>query len=473
MECMSDAQGTPDTLSAGAEPSKAAPAGTGAKGSTGRATKRAATAPTARRRAPAKAAAPKSASSAASMPSAATLKGPLASGPERGSGRGGVLYNRRIQRMNEQWPLATRCVARLFSKPDLLLGVLGRRGPVVEDGRVLNRSVQAMLELTSRIPGASDGAPDATGAYDPVVMRAQLRRSSMIAMPGRTDVYVSGRVVPGPAGAPAIPVRVYRRFGAGMDAGRGDRIRPPAIVYYHGGGWVTGDLDSHDGVCRLLAAVSRCTVVAVDYRLAPEDPFPAAVDDAVTAYQWVHRHAEELGIAEGRVGVMGDSAGGNLAAAVAQLARAGADSPDDVPPPVAQGLIYPAVDARLDTASMHSLSSGYFLTRASMEYFRGAYLPNREDWETAKASPLLADDHRGLAPALVVTAGFDPLRDDGANYAEALRKAGVEVEYRCYDDQVHGFVSMGFLADSLALATEVCDAMGQLMRRRTARETVS
>jgi acetyl esterase len=375
--------------------------------------------------------------------------------------------------MNEQWPLSTRCAARLFSKPDLLLGVLGRRSPVVEDGRVLNRSVQAMLELTSHIPGVSDGAPDATGTYDPVVMRAQLRRSSVLAMPSRTDVYASGRVVPGPVGAPAIPVRVYRRFGAGIGAAGEDRVRPPAIVYYHGGGWVTGDLDSHDGVCRLLAAVSRCTVVAVDYRLAPEDPFPAAVDDAVAAYQWVHRHAEELGIAEGRVGVMGDSAGGNLAAAVAQLTRAGADSPDDVPPPVVQGLLYPAVDARLNTASMHTLSSGFFLTRASMVYFRGAYLPNRDDWETAKASPLLADDHRGLAPAMVVTAGFDPLRDDGANYAEALRKAGVEVEYRCYDDQVHGFVSMGFLADSLALATEVCEAMGQLMRRTTARDAAT
>jgi acetyl esterase len=473
MEFMSDALDAPDAPSIGGGPSPARPVGAGANGSTGRVTKRAAATSTARKRAPARAAAPKSATSPAPAPSAATEEGIAAGGPVRGSGRGGMLYNRRIQRMNERWPLATRCAARFLSKPDLLLGVLGKRSPVVVDGRMLNRSVQAMLELTSHVPGASDGAPDATGSYDPVVMRAQLRRSSMIAMPGRTDVYVSGRVIPGPEGAPAIPVRVYRRFGAAVRTARGVRVRPPAIVYYHGGGWVTGDLDSHDGVCRLLAAVSRCTVVAVDYRLAPEDPFPAAIDDAVAAYQWVHRHAEELGIAEGRVGVMGDSAGGNLAAAVAQLTRAGAGSLDDVPPPVAQGLIYPAVDARLDTPSMHTLSSGFFLTRASMEYFRGAYLPNREDWETAKASPLLAEDHRGLAPALVVTAGFDPLRDDGVNYAEALRKAGVEVEYRCYDDQIHGFVSMGILADSLALATEVCDAMGQWMRRTTATEAAT
>src|ERR1019366_6024304 len=137
----------------------------------------------------------------------------------------------------------------------------------------------------------------------------------------------------------------------------------------------------------------------------------------------------------------------------------------DVPPPVAQGLIYPALNARHDSDSMRTMSEGFFLRRDIMEFFRTCYLPDRAQWETARASPLLADDHRDLAPALVVTAGFDPLRDDGASYAEALKGAGVEVEYRCYDDQVHGFMGMGILPDSLALATEVCDAMGMLMRR--------
>jgi acetyl esterase len=229
---------------------------------------------------------------------------------------------------------------------------------------------------------------------------------------------------------------------------------------------VVGDLDSHDSSCRLLAAVSGCIVVSVAYRLAPENPFPAAVDDALAAYAWVQRHSDEVGHHEGRVGVMGDSAGGNLAAVVARQTRDGsASGAPDVPPPVAQGLIYPALDARLQSASARSMADRFLLTVDDMEYFRACYLPDRSQWDTARVSPLLADGHGDLAPALVVTAGFDPLRDDGARYAELLEKAGVEVEYRCYDDQVHGFMTMGILPDSLALATEVCDAMGRLMRR--------
>jgi acetyl esterase len=206
-------------------------------------------------------------------------------------------------------------------------------------------------------------------------------------------------------------------------------------------------------------------VVAVDYRLAPENPFPAAVHDAVAAYAWVQRHADELGIDPHRVGVMGDSAGGNLAAVVALETRNGGTGGGQVLPPAAQGLVYPAVDARLDTGTVRSLADGFFLTTEAMEQARGLYLPDPEDWTAWRASPLLAEDHRGVAPALVVTAGFDPLRDDGWNYAEALRAAGVPVEYRCYDDQVHGFMGMGILPDSLALATEVCEAMGRLLRR--------
>ncbi len=357
-------------------------------------------------------------------------------------------------------------LARLFRHPEVLLGLLGRRAPVERDGRVLNRSTQALLESVNRLEGAANGSPDAAGQYDAIVMRAQLKRAARAVMPIRTDVYVSGRVIPGPEGASELRVRIYRQFGAGLGTGSGGRDLLPAIVFFHGGGWVTGDLDTHDATCRILAAASRCIVVAVDYRLAPEHPFPAAVDDAVVAYAWVHRHSRELGIADGQVGVMGDSAGGNLAAVVAQVTRRGARASDaDVPPPVVQGLVYPCADAHLDTDSMEALGDGFLLTRASMEYYRGEYLPHRADWETAKASPLLAGDLTGLAPALVVTAGFDPLRDDGADYAEALRRAGVDVEYRCYDDQIHGFMVMGVLSDALALTTEVCDAMGRLMRR--------
>jgi len=385
-------------------------------------------------------------------------------GPWR-EARNRALYNPRVQRVSEHWPVATRAVAGLLRHPDLVLSVLGGRRPVERDGRVLNRGVQAMLELSVRFDGAR-GGPDTGGQpADPRVMRAQMRQTTRLAMPVRTDVHAWGRVVPGPEGAPPVPVRLYRQYGAGLGLG-GDARLIPGIVYYHGGSWVTGDLETHDATCRLLAATARCLVVAVDYRLAPEHPFPAAVDDAVAAYAWVQRHAGELGVDRHRVGVMGDSAGGNLAAVVALEARGGESFlGDEVLPPVAQGLVYPVVDARLETETLRTLSEGFFLTRAAMEAARAQYLPDPADWTEAKASPLLAEDHRGVAPALVVTAGFDPLRDDGAHYTEVLRAAGVDVEYRCYDDQVHGFMGMGILADSLALATEVCEAMGRLVRR--------
>ena len=381
-------------------------------------------------------------------------------GPWRGT-RGRATYSRRIQRANERWPVAARAVAGLLSRPELVLTVLGEREPVERDGRVLNRGVQALLALATRVDGGRGGPERGTRPSDPVAMRAQLRRTTSLAMPVRTDVHAWGRLVPGPEGAPPVPVRIYRRYGSGLGIGGGERLLP-GIVYYHGGSWVTGDLDTHDASCRLLAATARCLVVAVDYRLAPEHPFPAAVDDAVAAYAWVQRHAEELGVDPHRVGVMGDSAGGNLAAVVALETR---DGGGDLLPPAAQGLIYPVVDARLDTGTVRTLADGFFLTSEAMEEARRLYLPHPGDWTAWRASPLLAEDHRGVAPALVVTAGFDPLRDDGSNYAEALRAAGVPVEYRCYDDQVHGFMGMGILPDSLALATEVCDAMGRLLRR--------
>ncbi len=360
--------------------------------------------------------------------------------------------------------MAARSVAALLSRPELVLALVGKKQPVERDGRVLNRGVQALLELATRFEGGHDGSAGRTALADPVAMRVQLRRTTHLAMPVRTDVHAWGRLVPGPEGAPPVPLRIYRQYGSGLGIG-GDGRLLPGIVYYHGGSWTAGDLDTHDASCRMLAATARCLVVAVDYRLAPEHPFPAAVDDAVAAYRWVQGNAVALGIDPHRVGVMGDSAGGNLAAVVALEARPGGAVGDDVHPPAAQGLIYPAVDARLDTESLRSLADGFFLTREAMVQARSLYLPDPEDWTAWRASPLLAEDHRGVAPALVVTAGFDPLRDDGSNYAQALRAAGVPVEYRCYDDQVHGFMGMGILPDSLALATEVCDAMGRLLRR--------
>jgi acetyl esterase len=376
-----------------------------------------------------------------------------------------MLYNRAAQRPHERWSLTSRLLARVFAHPELVLRLLRSADPIERDGRVLSREVQALVGAAGRLGAVRDGRRGGGHPPDPEAMRSQLRSAARAVMPVRTDVHVTERAIPGPDGHPGLRIRLYRQFGSGLGRGSDGRSEQPAIVFYHGGGWVSGDLDSHDATCRLLAAASQCLVVAADYRVAPEHPFPAAVDDALAAYQWVHRHADELGVAPGRVGVMGDSAGGNLAAVVAQQAlRPPVDGPT-VPPPVAQCLVYPAVDAHLDTDSIRSLGEGFFLTLASMEFYRLQYLPKEADWDLAAASPLLAADLSGLAPALIVTAGFDPLRDDGANYARALAQAGVDVEYRCYDDQVHGFMGMGILADSLALATEVCDAMGRLMRR--------
>jgi len=353
-------------------------------------------------------------------------------------------------------------LAGLLDHPGLVLSALRQRHPVVRDGRVLDRGVQAMLAVT-RLAG-SPRYPQVPA--DLVAMRARLRRSSRMAMPIRTDIGVSDQTIPGVGETPAIRVRVYRPANRVPEGGPPAPYLPPAVVYFHGGGWIKGDLDTHDATCRLTAANSGCVVVAVGYRLAPEHPFPAAVEDCVAAYAWVHQNAGPLGVEPGRVGVMGDSAGGSLAAAVARLASPPARSPvSDVPTPVAQCLVYPALDARLQTDSVYSLGHGFLLTRASLEIYRRLYLPDRSDWTDPRASPLLATDFAGLPPALVVTAGFDPLRDEGADYAAALEKGGVPVEYRCYDDQVHGFMGMGILRHSLAITTEVAEAMGQLMRQ--------
>jgi acetyl esterase len=268
-------------------------------------------------------------------------------------------------------------------------------------------------------------------------------------MPRRTGLHVVDRRIPGPESD--LPVRIYRRFGS--------EAEPPAIVYFHGGGWVVGDLDSHDGSCRLIADVTGCVVVSVDYRMAPEHPFPAPVDDALGAYRWVRTHARDLSIDADRVGVMGDSAGGNLAAVVAQATR-----DTDVPPPQMQCLIYPATDAHFTTRSHGLFADGPFLTRADMEWYRGHYLPDADDWDSPLASPLRQGDLSGVAPGVVVTAGFDPLRDEGIAYAEAMAKVGVPVRSRCYDDMVHGFFGMGILPGGMDMASEIAAAAGDVLR---------
>jgi acetyl esterase len=237
------------------------------------------------------------------------------------------------------------------------------------------------------------------------------------------------RRIEGPAGE--IPLRLYTPVDA-----RGDAL--PGLVFYHGGGFVIGDLETHDDLCRCLANGSGCRVVSVDYRLAPEHPFPAAVDDCWAATQYVAANARAFGIDAARLAVGGDSAGGNLAAVVAQLAKLSGG-----PSIKFQLLIYPVTQlgSSHETVSMRENAKGYFLEKDGMDWFTRCYVADPAHRNDPRVSPLLCKDLTGLPPAYVITAGFDPLRDEGKDYADALDKAGVSVTYVHYPSMVHGFFS--------------------------------
>ncbi len=252
---------------------------------------------------------------------------------------------------------------------------------------------------------------------------------------------------PGPHGE--IPMRLYRPANApAKNAG--------ALVYYHGGGWVIGDLDTHDSLCRDLALQADCVVISVDYRLAPENPFPAAVDDCVAAFQNVAMRADALGIDVKKIAVGGDSAGGNLAAVVALTQRDAARHHADTPCPCYQLLIYPATDMRAISDSHTRNGEGYLLTAETIGYFRGHYCPEPATWEDWRTSPLLHPDLSGLPPALVLTAGYDPLRDEGLQYANALSNNGNACQYVCFERQLHGFVPMCKVLDEANSAVHLC-----------------
>jgi acetyl esterase len=255
---------------------------------------------------------------------------------------------------------------------------------------------------------------------------------------------VEDRVIHGPSGP--VPVRVYRPEG---------EAPKPAIVYYHGGGWVIGSLETHDDGCRALANAVDAVVISVDYGLAPEHRFPAPVEDAVTALGWVHEHADDLGADPARLAVAGDSAGGNLAAVVAQIAR------DSGGPPVCfQLLVYPVTDYEFDSLSMNDNAEGYFLTRDAMRWFYSHYLNDPSEADDPRVSPIRAPDLSGLPPAFVVTAEFDPLRDQGIAYAAAMRDAGTVVEAKSYPGMFHGFMSMVAFLDAGKVAFD--DAVAAL-----------
>jgi len=237
--------------------------------------------------------------------------------------------------------------------------------------------------------------------------------------------------------ADGIPARLYRPRGVPASTPL------PGLIFFHGGGWVIGDLETHDVLCRQLTAGAGISVVSVDYRLAPEHKFPAAADDAWAATRWVAAHAAELAIDARRLAVGGDSAGGNLAAVVALLAR------DHRAPSLAlQVLIYPVTDVATAWPSYSQFAEGFMLTRDSMQWFIAQYLAPEADGGDWRVSPLRAPSLADVAPALVVTAGFDPLRDEGDAYAHKLREAGVRVDHISYGGMIHGFVPMGRLIET-------------------------
>ncbi|MDO9286953.1 MAG: alpha/beta hydrolase [Aquabacterium sp.] len=301
---------------------------------------------------------------------------------------------------------------------------------------MLDPQAKALIDLM-----AERGVPP-THTLSPADARQMYRERRTFSQPEpRAMAEVRDLVASGPHGD--IPLRLYRPAGLEGPA--------PTLVYYHGGGWVIGDLDTHDVLCRQLADEGRCVVVAVDYRMGPEHRFPAAVDDVLAATRWLQAQAGTLGLDAQRFAVGGDSAGGNLAAVVALAWR----DAGDANPLRFQLLIYPATDMRAVAPSHTTNGQGYVLTSDTIAYFQRHYLSTEQqaDW---RASPLLHADLSRLPPALVLTAGFDPLRDEGRQYADSLSAAGSTAQYVCFERQIHGFITMGRVIDEANMAVGLC-----------------
>ena len=302
--------------------------------------------------------------------------------------------------------------------------------------------IAPLLELLATVPPMHEGSPEEA--------RAAFRQ---LAVGGRQPEHVvrvgavEDLTLPGPAGD--LAARVYRPEQDGA---------VPTVVLFHGGGWVIGDLDTHDNMARSICRDCEAVVVSVDYRLAPEAPFPAAVEDAVAATRWVASRLADLG-GDDRLAVAGDSAGGNLAAVVAQQLRDAGG-----PALVGQLLVYPAVDVTGDYASRWENAEGYFLDLPTMAWFMDHYAADAALHEDPRISPLRHTDLSGLPPAVVVTAEFDPLRDEGEAYAEALGAAGVPVEVRRFDGMIHGFFDMGaFSPGAQAAVDEACELFAKVL----------
>jgi acetyl esterase len=314
----------------------------------------------------------------------------------------------------------------------------------------INRRVRLLFWMMRRIPSA--------GKADLHRMQAQsdgpaAKRMARLLMRQHRVAEIENRSLPGRQGA--IPVRVYR-------PARGADL--PVIVYFHGGGWVLGGLNGHDAICRRIAAENRALLVSVAYRLAPQHKYPAAVEDAYDATNWVAEHARELGGAPDKLIVMGDSAGGNLAAVVSLMAR------DLAGPQIAfQVLIYPPVDLVHDFPSKQLYDDTPVLDRRALIFYRDQYIREPAGVQDPYASPLLAADLHHLPPALVLTGEYDPLRDEGKAYADRLRAAGTDVTEVCYPGMPHGFLSFGWLASATPAAfAQIRNSLAQFVAEKAA-----
>jgi acetyl esterase len=318
----------------------------------------------------------------------------------------------------------------------LLDGHRIRRG-----SRIMDPKAQIVGEFVKsiRVPGYFPPLPE---------LRQQLR--TMVALmdePAPALPRIEDLRIPGPAGE--IPARLYAPHAGGAAL--------PVVAYFHGGGWVQGDLETHHGLCARLAKHAGVLVVAVDYRLAPEHKFPAAVEDCLAAYLWLRSHGRDLGADPARVAVAGDSAGGNLSAVVSQLAAAGG-----TPVPTCQALIYPAVDFSLETHSHRELADGHVIPRDRIAWYTEQYLRTEADKADLRASPLRAQRLAGQPPAMIVTAGFDPLRDEGKAYGDRLREVKVDVVHREYPGQIHAFVSLTkAIPQGMACTLEIAEYLRQ------------
>jgi acetyl esterase len=336
-----------------------------------------------------------------------------------------------------------RAARMLFSLPAAVQLKLSRRPPVVIDGCTLHPQMQLLLALRDRWRGG------AIAELTPEIARANFRNDTAtiagrpIAVGAITDMAIEAEHGP-------IAARHY------APAGDGTR---PLLVYYHGGGFVLGDLDGHDNVCRRICRDAEAHVLSVDYRLAPEHPFPAAVDDALAAFRFACINAAALGALPDRIAVGGDSAGGNLAAVVAQKTKAAGG-----PAPCVQILLYPALDRTVARPSLELFREGFLIGREDIAWYHLHYTGSAEVQHDPAQHPLLSKELAGLAPALIVTAGFDPLRDEGEAYAEALGRAGVPVVLKRFAGLLHGFCNMATIAPACDVALgEVIAAMRRLM----------